>query len=295
MSLGRPGSAALPGPAWCDWLTRMAWRTVRVCAAAGTAAALAAGLVGCSTGDPDPDPVVTTAPGGQPVTITPTPTPEPTEEAEPTAIPTTLPIGSDPADAVPTTLPTPSGDAATATAEPPELSSGVRLDVPAGWTVVALGALETAGPEPGTVPPERWCLVPSYPVPEVDGCAGVVLDVGGDWLPGGAGEPYAPNQPFGWRWESEPLLCPFDEDAELDEEGEGNVVVADGDGMPLTSAETRVGELLMRYQTWRVRCSTSEEDVFTPQQWQVPGLNVLVTDVFGSPDTLIVLLSLGRD
>jgi hypothetical protein len=246
-------------------------------------------LAACSgsgdTADPSA-PVTTTDLAGNTVVVTPTqPVTESPDDASATATPTTQ-------DAVETTLPVPP-DAGPTTGRPPQQEVLVRVsvEVPGGWSVQDLGEAELAEPVAGEVAPHRWCLVPDYFVPEVDGCAGLVVSVGGDWLPGAAGGRYEPGQTDGWRFGTEPLLCPFDPEAELAEDGTGNVVVSDAEGEPLTSRETDVGGLLMRYETWRVRCSETDE-AFSPQMWHVPDLNVLVKDYFGSPDAVAVLESL---
>ncbi|CAN5839486.1 hypothetical protein BH24ACT8_BH24ACT8_21770 [soil metagenome] len=233
----------------------------------------------------EPAPVTTTDQAGNTVVVTPTPTGEVEGDGESATSP--------PTDPVATTLPVPTPDAAEVTEQPPQQAVLVRvgIDVPGGWTVQDMGETAVPAPEPGLIPPHQWCLVPSEPLPVVDGCAGVVVAVGGDWLPGAGGEPYVADQPGGWLSSTEPLLCPFDADAELYEEGEGNVVVTDSEGAPLTSTQTEVGGLEMRYETWRARCTEGEE-AFTPRLWHVPELNVLVKDYFGLPGTITTLETL---
>jgi hypothetical protein len=247
----------------------------------------AALLLAACSGDPEPGgPVTTTDQAGNTVVI-------PTGPV--TAGPDTGPVteAPPPRDPVETTLPVPS-DTEPTTAGPSEPAVLVRIsvDVPGGWTVEDMGDAEPAEPRAGEVAPHVWCLVPDYFLPSVDGCSGIVIAVGGDWLPGAAGGRYEARQADGWRWGSDPLRCPFDDTTEPPpEDGSGNLAVTDSEGAPLTSTETVVGDLRMRYETWRVRCTETGE-TFAPQLWHVPELNVLVKDYFGSPETLAVLESL---
>lgn len=260
------------------WLADRMRRGGRTSAVAAVAAVL---VCPACTEENQPAPVVTTDQAGRTVVVT----PDPIEDAD-----TDRQTATQPADPVPTTLPVPTAEASGQTQQPPEQAVlvRVRLDVPGGWTVQDMGEPVLATQRPGLVPPNQWCLVPPQPVPVLDGCAGVIVAVGGDWLPGAAGEPYAAQQESAWLASTEPLLCPFDPEAALDEEGEGNVVVTDAEGAPLTSTTTEVGGLDMRYETWRARCTTTGE-TFTPQLWHVPELDVLVKDYFGSPQTVPML------
>lgn len=256
-------------------------------ARAGTAAAAAVVLLAACSGTPDPGaPVTTTDQAGNTVVVT--PTEAVTESPDETSVTATPP----PEDPVETTLPVPS-DTAPTTGSPAEQHVLVRIsvDVPGGWTLQDLGDAQPSEPVAGEVAPHVWCLVPDYFLPEVDGCAGVVVAVGGDWLPGAAGGRYEPGQADGWRWGQEPLLCPFDPEAELADDGTGNLAVSEAEGAPLTSSDTEMGGLEMHYETWRVRCTETGES-FSPQLWHVPELNVLVKDYFGSAETLAVLESL---
>lgn len=254
----------------------------------GTLVVTAALLLAACSDDPEPGgPVTTTDQAGNTVVVTPT---GPVTEGPDTGTATETPP---PLDPVETTLPVPP-DTSSETGSPSEPAVLVRIsvDVPGGWTVEDLGEAEPAEPRAGEVAPHVWCLVPDYFVPAVDGCSGVVIAVSGDWLPGATGSRYEPRQTDGWRWGADPLPCPFDPEAEVGEDGSGNLAVTDADGAPLTSTDTMVGELRMRYETWRVRCTETGE-AFSPQLWHVPELNVLVKDYFGSPETLAVLESLG--
>lgn len=263
----------------------------RLAAGALAAAVL---LAACSGEDDGLTTVTTTDQAGNTVVVTSTvePTTEgPGEQVAPSEAPahpvaTTLPVpgesGAGPGDDVMTTA-------------PPEhaVLTNVSVLVPAGWTVQDLGEAEAAEPVAGQVAPHRWCLTPGYAVPPVDDCAGVLVAVGGDWLPGADGQPYEPGQVDGWRWGTEQLLCPFDPEADPEAE-EPNTVVADAEGAPLTTTETEVNQLPAVYETWRVRC-TATEDAFTPQVWHVPELNVLVKDYFGQADTGQILDGLTGD
>lgn len=278
------------------WLAEVMGRRVLGRVQVGTLTALLL-CAGCS-GDDDPLTTTTTDQVGNTVVVThtaaPTEAPDAVDggptTASPDPVPTTLPVPGD-GDAAPTTRP-PAGDAGSTTAAPQHtVLTRVSLQVPGGWTVQDLGEAAAADPVPGAVAPHRWCLAPPYGVPEVDGCAGVLVAVGGDWLPGAAGQPYAEEQVDGWRWGTEPLLCPFDPEADPEAE-EPNLVVSDAEGTPLTTADTEVNGMTTHYETWRVRCTTTE-DVFTPQLWHIPELNVLVKDYFGQADTGSVLESLG--
>lgn len=148
---------------------------------------------------------------------------------------------------------------------------------------------------PDGQPAWHWCLVPAQEYPALEGCAGLSVAVGGDWLPGQYGLPYAANQAEGWRPTAEPIRCPIAEEAdeEAPDEGEPTDVVepVPGESGPLTSDETRIGEHLMRYETWRVTCTESEE-TFTPRVWQSRSLNVLVRDYVGIPETVPILISI---
>lgn len=297
----------------------------------GAAAAALLLLAACSDEQPQQAPPrveVTTDTEGNTVTVTVTETVTP-DEVEATLDPT-LPTGSDPQAATPIVLSLPALPTATpppgappdptATTDPTTTSApvtsappgpaartgAVELMLPQDWEVIDLGAL-SAPPGPSDLTPaHHWCLVPGYPIPSIDGCAGVTVVLGTDWLPGAGGEPYQAGQPGGWRLPEEPLACPFhdapeedevdaeaegDPDAQVEEEQDANVVVDLADGTPLTSVESRIGDHLIRYETWRVRCSETNE-VFTPQLWQVRDLGVIVTDYFGSPDTHLLLESL---
>lgn len=256
-------------------------------------ALVAAVLVAACNGEDEPAAVTTTDQAGNTVVVTPTETPTATEDpSEDGGQPTTEP----PADPVATTLPVPGDDQASIPGDDQDTTTGppqqavlttVSVLVPPGWSVLDLGDAELAEPVAGEVAPHRWCLAPSYAVPSVDGCAGVLVAVGGDWLPGAAGQPYVPGQVDGWRWGTEPMLCPFDPEADPEAE-EPNEIVADAEGAPLTTTNTEVNGMAAVYETWRVRC-TGTDDAFTPQVWQVPELNVLVKDYFGQADTGLVL------
>lgn len=274
MARGRPGRAQL---------------------AAGALAA--AVLLAACSGEEDPATVTTTDQAGNTVVLTPTGTPTGTEgPSRAGEVPTTDP-GADP---VATTLPVP-GE--TGTPAPPDdeaattgeavatVLTNVSVLVPAGWSVQDLGEAEAGEPVAGQVAPHRWCLVPAYAVPPVDGCSGVLVAVGGDWLPGAGGQPYEPGQVDGWRWGTEPLPCPFDPEADSEAE-EPNLAVTDAEGAPLTTTESELNGMPAVYETWRVRCSGTD-DAFTPQVWHVPELNVLIKDYFGQAATGLVLEELG--
>lgn len=269
--------------------------------AAGGAAVLL--VAGCSSEQaaPEPEVQVSTDPAGNPVTVTVTPPPD----TEQTTLDPTLPTGSDPSAATPTVLaapglpsPTPpptgveTGEATSAPEIPEGAPNGITILLPQGWEALDLGAVPAPEGVVGA-PAHRWCLTPGYDLPSVDGCAGLTVSLGQDWLPGAAGGRYAPGQDGGWYHGAEPLVCPFaevEEEAEETEE-EQNLVVDVGDGTPLTSVATVVGDHPARYETWRVRCALTEE-VFTPQVWQVTDLGVLVVDYFGAPDTHLILESI---
>lgn len=229
-----------------------------------------------------------------------------------------------------TEAPEPTGpDAAPATAALVstvlDVPGGGRLafDLPDTWRIEELGlAARTAAPDPDAQPPQQWCLVPDEELPAIDGCAGVLLAAGPDWLPGHAGAAYALRQQEGWRSTPEPLACPFDEDglpadavlatstpdavgatsepAEEEpaedepveqEPSEVDLLVTANDGLPMTSTETEVSGRTVRYETWRVTCSLSEGSI-SPQVWHDVDLRVLVRDYFGSPYSVAVVASL---
>jgi hypothetical protein len=198
----------------------------------------------------------------------------------------------------------------------------LSLDIPADWQVEDLGPAQSHSARAGQVAPHLWCLVPPEGLAPVDGCGGVVLAVGGDWLPGAGGEPYRPDQAGAWWSGLDEPACPFvqdpgapeeeedpeapeEEDVEApgdhdpepagDEDGPGldaaqppDPAATANDGRPLTSQITAVGERQVRYETWRVSCLSSGETL-TPQLWHFPELNVLVKDYYGHPDTVAVL------
>lgn len=189
----------------------------------------------------------------------------------------------------------------------------IAFDLPDTWQVQELGVAErTTTPDPESQPPQQWCLVPPEDLPAIDGCAGVLLAAGPDWLPGHAGAAYSVRQEEGWRSTPEPLPCPFGDDGlpadaaeatstpddaavtggpATPDESEVDLLVTAGDGLPMTSAETEVDGRSVRYETWRVTCSLSEGSI-TPQVWHDLDLRVLVRDYFGSPYSFSLVASL---
>lgn len=248
---------------------------------------------GCSGGGSETVEVTTTDQEGRPTVVT----QEVTEAPEPTAG-----VDAAPATAtlVDTVLDVPGG-------------GRIAFDLPDTWTVQELRLAErTAAPDPQAQPPQQWCLVPPEELPAIDGCAGVLIAAGPDWLPGHAGAAYSVRQQEGWRSTSEPLACPFGEDGQpgdlaaatrtpddatvtaapttLDD-SEVDLLVTAGDGLPMTSTETEVDGRSVRYETWRVTCSLSEGAI-TPQVWHDLELGVLVRDYFGSPYSVALIASL---
>lgn len=249
----------------------------------GSAVAMAALLLGCSSSDgEDPQPDDDTGAG----------TSEPTSGSDEDADPTED-IEDQRPDPEPVAM-----QVVVLTGPEGGTSPAVSVEIPQSWTVLDLGPAEQPSGSAADqadlgIAPQQWCLVPAEDIPGLAGCAGIYLAVGGDWLPGEDGAPYAANQAAGWRPTTEPLLCPFDEEAELvaDEDGilQGNVVepVA-GESAPLTSNESYIGEVLMRYETWRVSCTQTGEH-FTPQVWQSRANATLIRDYLGLPEAITVV------
>lgn len=184
----------------------------------------------------------------------------------------------------------------------------LRLGVPRGWNVAERAVPADPQPPPGT-PPDLWCLQPPDPGPLVDGCGGVLVALGGDWLPGPGGTAYEPGQASGWTMGPVVQPCPFPgeepdgDDAALttapDLAGATatpdpdvvDVVLPSVEGEPLTSVRTELDGRPAVWETWRVACSRSGV-VFAPQAWYVPELELLVRDHLGHPETVLVLASL---
>jgi hypothetical protein len=194
-----------------------------------------------------------------------------------------------------------------------ELPDGSRVafDMPESWTVEPLAdAVRSDPPIPDALPPRQWCLVPAEAPPAIDGCSGVLVAAGPDWLPGPAGSAYSPRQVNGWRSGEAPLACPFGTDGEPTDaavatvtpddaaataepdDTEVDLLVTAAEGMPLTSVQTEMDGRLLTYETWRASCSLSEEIVISPQVWHDPTLGVLVKDYFGMPQTPVLVESL---
>lgn len=252
---------------------------------------------GC-TGDGETEAVeiTTTDEAGRTTVVT----QEVTEEPEPTgqdtgeAAPTTATL-------VETTLTVPGG-------------SLIAFDMPDTWTVVELGAPErTAPPDPTAQAPRQWCLVPPDELPAIDGCAGILLAAGPDWLPGHAGAAYSTRQVDGWRSDPAPLPCPFADDGTLadeatatstpdavevtgapttPDEAEVDLLITTAEGLPLTTSQSEVNGRMVTYETWRATCSLTEDVAVTPQVWHDLDLGVLVRDYFGSPESVGLVASL---
>src|SRR5690606_39315589 len=93
--------------------------------------------------------------------------------------------------------------------------SSLAFDMPDTWRVEPLpDAVREDSPIADAVAPRQWCLVPSQAPPAIDGCTGVLVAAGPDWLPGPAGTAYSPRQVDGWRSSAGPLACPFVEGGE---------------------------------------------------------------------------------
>ncbi len=174
-------------------LLRLVWLAGRMrglWAGAVTAALLCAG---CS-GDDEPVEVTTTDSAGRTTVITQEATEEPTATEQGDIAQTTAAMVS-------TLLEGP--------------GTSVEIDLPEGWTVQELGEAErTLPPDPTDQAPQQWCLVPPSAPPAIDGCSGVLVAVGPDWLPGHAGAAYSLRQVEGWRSTPGALACPVDEDGE---------------------------------------------------------------------------------
>ncbi len=196
--------------------------------------------------------------------------------------------------------------------------TSVALDVPQSWQIERLKVAErTAPPDPDDIAPQQWCLVPPSAPPAIDGCSGVLVAVGPDWLPGHAGAAYSLRQVEGWRSVAGPLSCPFQEGGEpsdvtvatadpeevaedevaataepTPDESEVDLLVTAAEGMPLTTTQTEVDGRTVTYETWRASCSLSENVVIAPQVWQDQDLGVLVRDYFGQPETVAIVESL---
>lgn len=277
---------------------------------------------------------------------------EPSEPDASQPAPATATPGDDSAatqvpDGVSTTLPAPEGQSAAAAdgddsaADPAQATeeatlADVEIELPGSWQVQDLGEADleqadltqfegdddaqTSVEELITdgLPPQLWCLVPPEGAPPVDGCAGVLVAVGGDWLPGAGGAPYRPEQVNGWRSGPDQVPCPVEDDGLADEpdsdgqdtdqaeddaaQGEdaadseesaatSNVIVTEQEGEPVSSVTAQVGNYTAIYETWRATCSQTGETI-TPQVWYFPDLNVAVKDVLGHPDTFAIVNNL---
>lgn len=248
---------------------------------------------GCSAGDGETMEVTTTDREGRTTVVTQEVTETPEPSAGEDAAPST-------ATMVNTVLDVPGG-------------SQIAFDLPDTWTVQELGeAVRTDPPDPQAQPPQQWCLVPPTELPPIDGCAGVLIASGPDWVPGHAGAAYAVRQQEGWRSTAGQLPCPFGEDGLPTDTGvatstpdaapvtgapttmddaEVDLLVTENDGFPLTSAETEVDGRSVRYETWRASCSLSEGSI-TPQVWHDLELGVLVRDYIGSAYSVALVGSL---
>lgn len=170
--------------------------------------------VGCSGGE-DTVEITTTDSAGQPTVITQEVTQAPEEPAgDVRPAPTLAPLE-------PTSVSAPGG-------------ATVAFAMPADWTLEQLGPTSLVEPQPGSVAPHRWCLVPPADLPAIDDCAGLLLASGPDWLPGGAGAPYAPRQVDGWLSTPGRLLCPVDKEGDL--RTDEALVTATPDGVGQTGA-----------------------------------------------------------
>lgn len=285
---------SVPRPVWLAGRMRGLW-----------AGAVAGALLcaGCS-GDEEPVEVTTTDSAGRTTVITQEATEEPTPSVDEDGAPTTAAMVS-------TLLEAP--------------GASVEIDLPETWTVQELEEAErTLPPDPAAQAPQQWCLVPPTAPPAIDGCSGVLVAVGPDWLPGHAGAAYSLRQVEGWRSTPGPLACPVDEEGEptdaavvtatpgeevadddiaddlagatapppTPDDSEVDLLVTASEGMPLTSVESEVAGRTLTYETWRATCSLSEGVVISPQVWHDRGLNVLVRDYFGLPATISIVESL---
>ncbi|WP_161958386.1 hypothetical protein [Ornithinimicrobium cavernae] len=247
---------------------------------------------GCSDGEDGSVEVTTTDSAGRTTVVT----QEVTEDPEPS-----------PDDAATTTT-----TFISAVLEGPE-GTGVAFDLPDTWSIQTLGEAErTAAPDPEAVAPVQWCLVPPSAPPAIDGCSGVLVALGPDWLPGHAGAAYSLRQVEGWRSTPGPLSCPLGEEgtpvdvatvtstpddveATADptpDDTEVDLLVTAAEGMPLTTTQSEVDGRTVTYETWRAACSLSEDVVIAPQVWQDQDLGVLVRDYFGLPETVVIVESL---
>lgn len=259
--------------------------------------------VGCS-GDEEPVEVTTTDSAGRTTVIT----QEATEEPSPTPD----------EDVAPTT-------AALTSVLLEGAGTAVEVDLPETWTVQELGEAErTLPPDPTDQAPQQWCLVPPDAAPAIDGCSGVLVAAGPDWLPGHAGAAYSLRQVEGWRSTPGPLACPVDDEGEptdaavvtatpgeevadddvaddlagatapppTPDASEVDVLVTASEGMPLTSVESEMAGRTITYETWRASCSLSEDVVISPQVWHDRDLGVLVRDYFGQPEAITIVESL---
>lgn len=270
-----------------------------------------AGLLcaGCSD-DEEPVEVTTTDSAGRTTVITQEVTATPTPSPGPESAPTTVALTS-------VVLETSGGN--------------LEIDLPETWTVQPLPEAErTQAPDAEAQAPQQWCLVPPSPQPTFDGCAGVLVAAGPDWLPGHGGAAYSLRQDEGWRSTPGPIACPVTEDGEptdaarvtatpdqvdqtqapgedagdeddaaeigveeLEPDGaEVDLLVTASEGLPLTSVETEVNGRRITYETWRASCTLSETVVIAPQVWHDRELGVLVRDYVGLPDTLGIVESL---
>ena len=274
------------------------------------AAAVALVCAGCSDseGETETVEITTTDEAGQPTVVTQQVTKAPPESSPADAAPTTV-------DLVGQVFDTAGG-------------AQIALDLPQDWTIEPLGeAVRTNSPIADAVAPQQWCLVPPNAPPALDGCSGVLLAAGGDWLPGAGGTAYSPRQEDGWRSSTGPLPCPLGPDGEpvdtalttatpdaveataapdrsgsdsefeapvetTPDESEVDLLITASEGMPLTSVQTSVDGRTLTYETWRASCSLSPDVVITPQVWHDRELDVLIRDYFGIPETAIIVESL---
>lgn len=250
-------------------------------------------VTSCSGDDRDTVEITTTDSAGRTTVVTQQVTETPTDTSTGDAAPTTAAL-------VATALELPDG-------------SSIAFDMPDSWAVEPMpDAVREDPPIADAVPPRQWCLVPSEAPPAIDGCTGVLVAAGPDWLPGPAGTAYTPRQVDGWRSGAASLACPFGEDGQpadaaeatitpdeadattdpTPDDSEVDLLVTASEGLPLTSVQTEVNGRQLTYETWRASCSLSEEVVINPQVWHDSTLGVLVKDYFGLPEIPALVESL---
>lgn len=274
-------------------------------------------VAGCSGGEDSPAPVTTTDQAGRTTVITPTPTPEPTAPDD--AGPTTA-VGVEMREVTlgPVRMRIPRGWEVQEMADlpgswclVPQDPLGPAVDGCAGLLVShgdplpgPEGEVFTAGTPDGWTVGSRLQPCPDEDDSEADGSEpdGSEPDGSdGDGAPAtstpqpgstpAAGEPGAEDPEGGDPAAGDSLPGDAAATTAVPDPLQQDVMVTASDGEALTYLQLELAGHPATYETWRVTCSLSEE-TFAPQAWYVPDLELVIRDVLGNPETVLVLESL---